>query len=317
MMFHQASQPVQYNSVAVYGTAQLESFASLLEEKPPHLRQVRHLLITHEKRSFFSPLRGEPSGRVANESTPQESMLHRTGEYARVTYPLLRRVFSIVQSTLETLALLLPMYYYDVTIPAIPLDLPKLTELVLGGCVRGDCLELSRALPALERLEVVSNDCLPTPFTPLFRRIAPRLTHLCIGDVFGPWECHGPVDAVRTAIDFWSGCSIPEGEDQVWLSRLQKFVIGRCPIYRGGKCGSTSMTYDYVTQLLYDTAAGDTSNRLALLPPPPPYSKRYTHEAHYARVLRGVWDQWIDRLAGGEGRWGTAKAPIPWENEEG
>lgn len=211
-MFYHVSQPMQLTSVAVYGPDQLESFVSLLEKKPPHLRKVRHLLITDEERSFFGPLRESPPLISYTARDLIELMLPPLRDYSRTTSPLLLRIFSMVQSTLETLALLLPEYYYQDPIPAIPIDLPKLTELILDGTVQINSLKQSQTLPSLERLEIVSHDSLPSDFTPTFRKFAPRLAHLCVGSVCTGGEAGESIEALKTAIEVWSERLPREGE---------------------------------------------------------------------------------------------------------
>lgn len=289
--FHDISQPVQLQSVAVYGANQMHAFACFLQDRPPHLRKVHHLFVTDRER-------------VEHPHQPHDTLEDEDAdEFFDNMHFFLTSILSDISTTLQTLVLNLCVNYFITDAPLLPVDLPMLLELTVhGGPIEESFLRSCQA-KRLQRLHIASHFQLPDDLGSCLRRISPSLTHLRISGVYGSGDYGDLLDVLRGAVSVWSKRAIPEGEDQKWVGSLRKVIIGRCPPCPGSDYQETTWE---LTRLYED----DTSGRLIVLKvPPPPCGQKsqrglnFDSEGMFFIIRR----QWLQRIVGDDGCWGIGK----------
>ncbi|KAJ3478773.1 hypothetical protein NLI96_g9532 [Meripilus lineatus] len=286
--FHDTSQPVQLQSVAVYGANQMHAFAFFLRSRPPHLRKVRHLFITDRERVEH------PQEHIDEEDAD---------EFFDNMHFFLTSILADISPTLQTLMLNFCVNYFITEVPLLPVELPALTELTVhGGPIEESFLRSSQA-KSLKRLHIASHCQLPSNLSSCLSYIAPSLTHLRISGVYGSGDCGDLQEMLHTATSIWSKRAHPDGEDQSWIAGLCKVIIGRSPPWSGAD-------YKETTRVLTRLYENDTSGRLAVLKiPPRPFGQRaqrgidFDSDGMFFIARR----HWLQRIIGGEGCWGIGK----------
>ncbi|OBZ74026.1 hypothetical protein A0H81_06475 [Grifola frondosa] len=175
---HAVAKEHALRSIAIYGPDNLRSFARFLESRPPRLRRVEHLLISHSRQSFLERPDSDIDSKKWKwpwERTRLQQFRLFVDSDGRDPSPsvILPHILDLVSPSLRTLTLLLSYRYL---LPA-SVTLPVLTELT---CRTGHLNFRVHQFPALRRLHLLDDRYLTRNF---LSHLAPSLTHLRISDI--------------------------------------------------------------------------------------------------------------------------------------
>lgn len=314
---HNTSRSVKLQSICLRSLEQTVAFASLLKETPPHLRRVRYLFISspepHKSHPVQVPLalpqplaEGNGTQLVTTPSTPQqkkassmiamERHIRRRAAREKHKQGMIVATRSILADVRESLEVLETAISYLTVSPtadaACPISLPHLTELTMQDAGLMNWMnEPAFLVPCqrLRRLHIIGDIRMGSPFT-CVGKLAPLLTHLRISGVQNP-RWFG--SSLERALGIGEGMEILAQNRPLYgrlpLSVQQVLVKLANPPEDGGHPGMPWASYDAVSGvLLY---LNETEDRVILL----------KAEEHLECICEE--DDWLDRVAGGEGCW--------------
>ncbi|KAH9926843.1 hypothetical protein B0H21DRAFT_137294 [Amylocystis lapponica] len=298
---HDVSLPIQLQSIALAGHRQLHRFADMLERRPPHLRNVRNLCVSHESPQSAEGLENAAFAQAWNKYNVVEgdpTMLTQQPSYPYIVdemkafhqwikqqfFEAVARVLQIVAPDVQTLALQSGPYFS----PALLNDhFPSLVELAVDGVTSGlrdpqsSEITLPR-FPSLKYLHIIS--CCSN--LPVFADHAPALTHLRLSG-FAFSDFTGSVTKlIRSAI-------VKPADDRnmtgTRLSHIEQIIIEPVATRDTYRHGVLNRFYNELK--LEDLYA---ANKLVILRQ---FDNKRTYRWTNAR------EDWMARLCGGLGCW--------------
>jgi len=227
----------RFHSVVCHNVAQTLAFARILDETPPYLRVVRHILVLNsykdEQPVPISVFRGFLGISSLVRSVRGKLMRPQDGHTTMSTIPLDKVVHSAVLNILTTIAptLYTLSLYIDwnswASLP-LPPNFPVLFELSInhqfaGGCLHSSALVPLVSCPSLRSLIITGFLRILDPLKVIERikQFAPFITHLCL-----------PYDAKEMTLTFEIlkekmalNCTSFKGDDDVVFPRTLVHIL--------------------------------------------------------------------------------------------
>lgn len=296
--FRSVSQPVQHQSIALYGMEQILAFASILDNTPAHLCRVRYLFITKTQlHSSHNVDRNDQKIPISNAQTT----------YDRIS--ALRVILPVIAPTIEILHIDLVGFGHH-TIPSPGFS--RLRELQSSGCFLERYMVIpgapahsdSPVCPALRYWHITAMPCMLTSVQTLafLPTLAPSLGHLRILPTVLP------VTGYIHHLDKLIGVDPPaltSGVSEPILplpSSIEKVHVKPWAL----KCVPPTMAGPSLARRLHESLMRMTNNmnergdaRFVLLPPYREYEKIYDI------------DDWLERVNGAEGSWSLRERVLP------
>lgn len=293
-MFHDISVEYKLQSIALFGSTQLDAFLQVLHAHPPHLRRVRNLLITGN---------GKPTEELEGEEFQDDNT------FAVISRDTLCQLLEITSPSLQTLTVathMSPFIHKEAF--CIPTALPSLVELTLLGSMNHPSHRKYASFVAggLRRLHVACDIRSPlrSKLARSLTRIAPNLTHLRFSNL----ESLGGFGTLKhdlsQAVSFWNDRETPQNARERWFATLQMVAIQRAPFSNPffEVFPDHDGEYTQDTRFLEDLVEKDSSGKLIVLPlDSRTFKGRW--DSRPSRKLRDAWGQWLDRCEGGAGCW--------------
>ncbi|KAM5541410.1 hypothetical protein V8D89_004964 [Ganoderma adspersum] len=304
------SRRYAFQSIALYGTHQLSSFASVLEKADPESRAVRHLYLTDRRRIWMECLPDQG----ADRDLPQEICVHDANPPLEYSSSPILRILKTVAPTVQTLTLLL-FDRYDEQPLSDAISFPRLRELTVHGSSlthttwHGSSLtytpsELPQCL-SLRRLHVIF--ALGRSWTTAVSRLAPHLTHLRISrlipshmsliDIVRSLERPPPQDSPA------SGTGFPPTLERVLVQLLQNRRLHTQNQSTKSVQSERALLVTPMGSYLKNVAMRDVRRRIVLLKPGSASAhmpELLTGENADVQFYAGIKAAWQQRVGGSE-----------------
>jgi len=312
----ETSQPVKLQSIYLRGSDQALAFASILKRVPPHLRSVRYLFIssrgpdpfkgpTDDLKSVRPPTEDNNTNFTDRTYVPLEQEMdqealraaaQRFRKMAVLGKQMARAVQDILTDIAESLEILEVAFSDHITSnmnTTHPISLPRLTELTTHDGFPLGWMDHSKILtPCYQLRRLHITQCRTNDLFGSIRALAPFLTHLRFSGLQQESWFGADLEVALGISEELAGYSLKQPVTRLPLSVQKVFVRPAAPPFRGGWCGTASVSYG--TLLRHLRSLNEKEDRFVLLKA----QKEWTS----SQIICEEGD-WLDRIGGGEGCW--------------